>query len=73
MIGAALALPLLVAFTWVAAPGSIEPMFAPQPPWYADALPWFGVAVYLIGLIWMARIHRTSHLEPEPSGWRYRD
>ena len=72
MIGAALALPVLVAFLWVAAPGGIEPMFAPEPPWYAIALPWAAVGVYLIGLGWMIRIHRTSHLEPETSSWRYR-
>ena len=73
MIGAALALPVLVAFLWVAAPGGIEPMFAPEPPWYAIALPWAAVAVYLIGLGWMIRIHQTSHLEPETPSWRYRD
>jgi hypothetical protein len=73
MIGAALALPVLVAFLWVAAPGAIEPMFAPEPPWYAIALPWAAVGVYLTGLGWMIRIHRTSHLEPEPPNWRYRD
>ena len=73
MIGAALALPVLVALLWVASPGGIEPMFASEPPWYAIALPWAAVGAYLIGLGWMIRIHRTSHLEPEPRSWRYRD
>jgi len=73
MIEAALALPLLAGFLWVATPGGPSPMFAPGPPWYAAAVPWLAVGLYLVGLAWMVRIHRTSHLEPETSSWRYRD
>jgi hypothetical protein len=73
MIGAALALPLLPALMLVAAPAGPTPMFAAEPPWYAVAVPLAAVGVYLTGLIWMIRIHRTSHLEPETSSWRYRD
>jgi len=73
MIEAALALPLLAGFLWLATPGGPSPMFAPEPPWYAAAVPWLAVGLYLVGLAWMVRIHRTSHLEPETSSWRYRD
>ena len=73
MIEAALALPLLAGFLWVATPGGPSPMFAPEPPWYAAAVPWLAVGLYLVGLAWMVRIHRTPHLEPETSSWRYRD
>jgi len=73
MIEAALALPLLAGLLWVATPGGPSPMFAPEPPWYAAAVPWLAVGLYLVGLAWMVRIHRTSHLEPESSSWRYRD
>lgn len=72
MIGAALVLPVLVGFLWVAAPAGIGPMFASPPPWYAIALPWVAIGLYLTGLLWMIRIHRTSHLEPDVSSWRYR-
>ena len=73
MIEAALALPLLAGFLWVARPGGPSPMFASEPPSYAAAVPWLAVGLYLVGLAWMVRIHRTSHLEPETSSWRYRD
>ena len=72
MIGAAVALPVLLAFLWVASPGGGEGMFY-QPPWYASLVPLAAVGMYVTGLTWMVRIHRTSHLEPETSSWRYRD
>jgi hypothetical protein len=72
MIGASLVCPILIGFQWVAQPGSIGGMSFVE-PWYVGALPWVAWAVYLIGLAWMIRIYRTSHLEPETSSWRYRD
>jgi hypothetical protein len=36
-------------------------------------VPLSALLVYFIGLAWMLRIHRRSHLEPETSSWRYRD
>ena len=72
MIGAALTLPLLLGFLWIASPGGIEPIFY-EPPWYETALPWVAIGLYAVGLAWMIRIYRTSHLEREPSDWRYRD
>ena len=44
-----------------------------EPPWYETAVPWVAIGLYAIGLAWMIRIHRTSHLEPETSSWRYRE
>jgi hypothetical protein len=72
IIGAALVLPVLIGFLWIGAPGGIEPMFY-EPPWYSGVVPVVAAGLYLIGLAWMIRIHRTSHLEPETSSWRYRD
>jgi hypothetical protein len=71
-IGATLVWPLIIGFLWVATPGGFGQM-SHQRPWYNDALPWIAWGVYLVGLAWMIRIYRTSHLEPEPTGWRYRD
>jgi len=71
MIGAALALALLVGFLWVASPGGIEGI-SYEPPWYAGLVPLAAVGLYVTGLAWMIRIYRTSHLEPDPSSWRYR-
>ena len=71
-IGVTLVWPLLIAFMWVAAPGGFGPMFYER-PWYKDALPLLACGVYLMGLAWMIRIYRTSHLEAEPPPWRYRD
>ena len=71
IFGAALLLPLFAGLLWIATPGGIEPMFY-EPPWYASLVPLFAVGLYLFGLAWMIRIHRTSHLEPEASSWRYR-
>jgi hypothetical protein len=41
---------------------------------YTGMWPWAAaLGVYLLGLGWMIRIYRRSHLEPEASSWRYRD
>jgi len=71
LIAAAFALSLLLAFLWVASPGGVEGM-SYQTPWYAALVPLVAVGTYLTGLVWMIRIYRTSHLEPETSSWRYR-
>lgn len=70
-IGAALVWPLVIGFLWIASPGGFRPVFYER-PWFADALPWIASFAYLIGLAWMVRIYRTSHLEPETSNWRFR-
>ena len=70
-IGSALSFPVLIAFLWITAPGF--PGHSPYRPLYADAPVWIAVVIYAIGLAWMLRIYRTSHLEPEPTGWRSRE
>ena len=78
MIGAAIAYPIVLGVLWVAAPGFMEPMFSEEPRVLGiisavTLLSIAGWTTYLVGLVWMLRIFRTSHLEPEPTGWRYRD
>jgi hypothetical protein len=70
-IGAALVWPLLIGFLWVASPGFTGRSL--YRPWYGDAPFWIACAMYALGLAWMIRIYRTSHVEPETSSWRYRD
>jgi hypothetical protein len=72
MIAFAVLLPLVVLFAWVAEPGFSRGMLY-EPPWYAAVLPWAGAIGYLVGLGWMVRIYRRSHLEPDTSYWRYRE
>lgn len=69
LITVAVVLPFLVLIAWVMQPGGISPMY--EPPWYAAALPWAGVAGYLLGLGWMIRIYRANPERGERS-WRYR-
>jgi hypothetical protein len=53
------------------------PMFAPRVPLLGlpavVLVQGSAVIAYVVGLAWMVRIHRTSHLEPEGCIWRYRD
>ena len=67
----AVAVPLLVAFLYLAAPGDIGPMFS-EPPWFTRLLPWAGIAGVIVGLVWMVRLSRA---DPEAGDrtWRYRD
>ena len=71
LLGIALILPVIALFIWVAQPGDIGGLPS-EPPWYEVALPWAGAIGYFVGLGWMIRIYRRSHLEPEMSFWRYR-
>jgi hypothetical protein len=72
MLGAAFLLPVAVALLWLTAP---QPM---GPPLHDDRFGWVGpviiavgVALWLVGVIWMLRIFRGPRDEPPP--WRYRD
>ena len=71
----ALAFPIV---TWVALPGYFQVTFGGPLARIWDAVPndllvLFAAAMaYLVGLSWMVRIYRTSHLEPDSSSWRYR-
>jgi hypothetical protein len=71
MIAWVLMVPLFAVFWWFAQPGTMGGGWVE--PWYASILPWAGWSAYATGVIWMIRIHRTSHLEPETSSWRYRE
>ena len=71
MIALVLLMPLIAVFWFVAQPGVMGRPWIE--PWYATIVPWVGWTVYAVGVIWMIRIYRTSHLEPETSNWRYRD
>jgi arginine exporter protein ArgO len=72
LLGAAIVLPVVLFLAGVARPAGFEPMFNVS-RWYAELLPWVGAAAYVVGLGWMIRIYRRSHLEPDASYWRYRD
>jgi hypothetical protein len=63
--------PFVILAALVMQPGSFRGMFYdPTPEIVGLAAGW---VVYLIGLAWMIRIYRFSHLEPYTSNWRYRD
>ena len=70
----ALAFPIVLA---VSAPDFPVPMLPGTVPVLevpiAFLLQVAAVIAYIVGLAWMVRIHRTSHLEPAGSRWRYRD
>ena len=63
--------PVLAGFLFIAAPMH-GPMFEREPSRLASILPWAGVAMYLVGLVWMVRLSRSYREEGE-SAWRYRD
>jgi hypothetical protein len=67
----------LMAFIWVATLFDLAPRGNPSPaPSLLSeplVLPVLAMLVYFVGLAWMIRIYRTSHLEPETSNWRYRE
>jgi hypothetical protein len=77
MIKAVILLGPLVAFLWIPQSGIMDPTFGLEmpifgfPPRMTPLIAALGA--YLTGLAWMIRIYRTSHLEPEMSGWRYRN
>ena len=71
MIGLVLTIPVFAVVWWFMQPGFMGG--GGVEPWYATILPWAGWTIYAIGVAWMLRIYRTSHLEPETSSWRYRD
>jgi hypothetical protein len=63
---------------WVALPHFFEPTFGIKTPVFEnvpdDLLVLIAASIaYLVGVAWMIRIYRTSHLEPDASSWRYRD
>jgi hypothetical protein len=68
----AIAVPVVAAFLWVAAPGPIGGgMFYVAPP-IVTLLPLAGVVGFIVGIVWMVRLSRPDPEAGERS-WRYRD
>ena len=68
---------LAVPAAWVVLPGRFDPTFGPATSVLQRVPDELSVLIaastaYLVGLAWMTRIYRTSHLEPDASSWRYR-
>jgi hypothetical protein len=67
----AIAVPLVAAFLYVATPnfpgGGMH-----EPPLTETLIPWVGVGLFLVGLVWMIRLSRPDPEAGERS-WRYRD
>jgi hypothetical protein len=59
-----------VAFTWIAAPGFMNPI-GYERPWYVLAVPLLGFLGILIGNVLIRRIN--SDTEDDERSWRYRD
>jgi len=62
---------------WVALPRFVEPTSGLRRPVFENVPDGLLVLIatwiaYFVGLAWMIRIHRTGHLEPDGSRWRYR-
>ena len=68
----AIALPLVVGLLFIAAPQMHGPMFEREPSRIESLLPWAGIALYIVGLVWMFRLSRANP-EAGESAWRYRD
>jgi hypothetical protein len=67
----ALAVPVVTAFLYVAAPSFPGGgMF--EPPLIETLVPWAGVGLFIVGLVWMIRLSRPDP-EPGERSWRYRD
>lgn len=63
--------PFFAGFLYVAAPAFSGGMF--QKPLLIETLvPWFGVGLFIFGLLWMIRLSRPDPEAGERS-WRYRD
>ncbi|HUP55312.1 MAG TPA: hypothetical protein VM408_07380 [Methylomirabilota bacterium] len=67
----AFAVPLIAAFLFVAAPGTMCCMYL-EPPLVEVALPWAAAAGVPVGILWMIRLSRPDP-EPGERSWRYRD
>jgi len=66
---------LLSAFLFIAAPSPGGAMFATDyaPPLWTVALPWIGILMPIVGLVWMVAIYRRAfNPEPDQDAWRYR-
>jgi hypothetical protein len=67
----AVAVPVVTAFLYLAAPGFPGgPMF--EAPLIETLVPWAGVGLFIVGLVWMIRLSRPDP-EPGERTWRYHD
>jgi hypothetical protein len=74
MLACAFLAPIVVACLWLLTPTPVgPPLIDPsmEQPWVGIAVVAIGVALWLIGTVWMVRIFRGPRDEPPP--WRYRD
>lgn len=72
MLVAAFLSPVAVALLWLSAPQPVgPPMYDDRVGWDGSVLIAVGVALWLIGVVWMLRIFRDPR--DEPPAWRYRD
>jgi hypothetical protein len=67
----ALAVPVFAGFLYVAAPTFSRGLFW-KPSLIETLVPWIGVGLFIIGLVWMIRLSRADAEAGERS-WRYRD
>ena len=67
----ALALPAFAGFWYVARPGFMGDGLH-EPPLIDTLIPWVGVGLFIVGLVWMIRLSRPDPEAGERS-WRYRD
>jgi membrane associated rhomboid family serine protease len=67
----AFAAPVVVGLMWMAAPGTIGPMFDEPPP-FTSLVPWAAVVGVIVGILWMLRLSRPDPEAGERT-WRYRD
>jgi len=65
----AIAVPLVAGFLFIAAPHTFG---APEPAFVQSIVAVVGVALYIVGLVWMIRLSRANPENGE-SAWRYRD
>jgi hypothetical protein len=68
----AIAAPVVAAFLWVAAPGTMGGGMFYGAPLIVTLFPLTGVVGFIVGLIWIIRLSRPDPEAGEPS-WRYRD
>jgi hypothetical protein len=69
----ALAVPVVTGFMFVASPGFTGGgMVAYEPSLIERVVPWAGVLLYVLGLVWMLRLSRPK-VEAGERDWRYRD
>jgi len=68
----AIGIPLVAGFLFITAPASFGPMSEREPTLFESILPWAGICLYVVGLVWMIRLSRTNPEDGE-NAWRYRD